>query len=71
LNQLLDEGGQLHEIGRYVEAAQSYRDAYEIANVGLGAYRDDGVLQTIIAQADEGIRKARLACALERQTVCP
>ncbi len=71
LNHLLVEGNKLHEFGRYVEATHSYRDAYEKAGAGLGTYRDDRVLQTIVAQADEGIRKARLACRMEQQTVCP
>jgi hypothetical protein len=71
LNQLLVEGEKLHEFGRYVEATHSFRDAYDKAGAGLVTYHDAGVLRTIVAQADEGIRKARLACGMEQQTVCP
>jgi hypothetical protein len=72
----VSEGDALREMGRYVEAAASYRDAKALAETYLGTLRSqEGLSEAALVQlkdrASDGLVAARRACTIENQPRCP
>jgi len=71
LQAIMDEGRVLHTIGRYLEAGESFKEVRSRAEQALGQYRDAEALRTWVDKAVEELEKARQACRIEKQPVCP
>lgn len=71
LQALMDEGSVLHRIGQYFDAGEAFKEVRSRAEEAFGQYRDAEALRTLAIKAVEELAKARQACELEKQPVCP
>jgi len=67
----MDEGRVLHTIGRYLEAGDAFKEVRDRAEQAIRQYRDAEALRTLVDKAAEDLGKAREACRIEKQPVCP
>jgi serine/threonine protein kinase len=71
LQAIMDEGRVLHTIGRYLEAGDAFKEVRDRAEQAIRQYRDAEALRTLVDKAAEDLGKAREACRIEKQPVCP
>ncbi len=67
----MEEGRVLHNIGRYWQAADIFKEVQRTATEGRPLYRNGSVLRALADRAQEELEKARRACQLENHPDCP
>ncbi len=68
---LIEQGELLHEMGRYQDAVDAYRDVELRAGEAIASYRDAEAFETLLEKARTGIENARKACKILGLPNCP
>jgi len=71
LRSLMGQGAALHELGRYVDAATTYRKVRSFVGLYQGTGLDDARLIDLSTDAQLKIADARTACEQEGRARCP
>ncbi|HSG82262.1 MAG TPA: protein kinase [Gemmatimonadota bacterium] len=71
LEEVMEQGRVLHDLGRYVEAVEIYREVMTRAGDAVAKFRNASAFRALQQEAEEAIRAAKSACRYEAQPNCP
>jgi hypothetical protein len=71
LQALMEQGRVLHEVGRWWDAAELFKEVQRVALERAPTYRNGGVLQALAEKAKNDLQSTQQACKLIGDPDCP